>query len=133
MNFYVAFGVLIMVALGIGALIEQLPSADADTLTGQASWYSTKECRTRKNPKCLTASGEPLDDTAMTCAMWNVPMGTRLRVTAGGRSVIVRVNDRGPAMRLVAQGRIVDLSKAAFARLADTRRGVIDVTVEVLR
>ena len=63
------------------------------TITTTASWYGGKADGLVGK---LTASGEPLDDKALTCAMWGVPFGTRVRVTLGNRSVIVRVNDRGP-------------------------------------
>lgn len=90
-----------------------------------ASWYSTAESHGR------TASGAPLDDAALTCASWDYPFGTRLRVTHAGRSVVVTVTDRGPARRLYARGRVIDLSKAAFAALADLRRGVIAVEIAI--
>jgi rare lipoprotein A len=68
---------------------------------------------------------------AMTAASWSYPLGTRVRVTAGGQSVVVTVTDRGPARRL---HRVIDLSKASFARLAPTRQGIIKrVCVESLR
>ena len=67
----------------------------------------------------------------MTCAMWDVPFGTQLRVTnlESGRSVVVRVNDRGPNKRL---GRLIDLTQSAFAKIADPARGLTRVRVEVL-
>lgn len=121
-------------ALGVAAAFAcaTLPGADADaTKRGTASYYSTKECTTRANPRCLTASGEPLNDGAMTAAMWGVPLGTRVRITHGNKSIVVRINDRGPAKRLVAEGRCIDLTKAAFGALAPLSRGLIPVTVEV--
>lgn len=67
----------------------------------------------------------------MTCACWNQPFGTRLKVTclATGKSVIVTVTDRGPAKRL---GRAIDLAEGAFAAIADKRKGVIEVRIEKL-
>jgi len=91
---------------------------------GGASYYADKyHGRT-------TASGEPFDQNAMTAAHKRLPFGTRVRVTNldNGKSVIVRVNDRGPFIR----GRVIDLSKAAFQRIANTRVGVVDVKVEVI-
>jgi rare lipoprotein A len=75
-----------------------------------------------------TASGERYDVHALTCAHRTAPFGARLRVTdvASGRSVVVRVNDRGP----FARGRIVDLSLAAARALGIVRRGVARVRVE---
>lgn len=75
-----------------------------------------------------TASGERYDMRKLTCAHRTAPFGTRLRVTEleGGRSVVVRVNDRGPFSR----GRIVDLSLAAARALGIVQRGVARVRVE---
>ena len=73
-----------------------------------------------------TASGEWFDGTKMTTAHKTLPMGTRLKVTnkANGKSVIVRVNDRGPYIA----GRCLDLSKAAFSQIASTSQGVAQVS-----
>jgi len=89
-----------------------------------------RECTTRRNPEARTASGERLDDNAMTCAHPTLPFGTMLKVSYNGKSIVVRVNDRGPANRLVRQGRGLDLTKGAFAKLAPLRLGLIRVVVE---
>ena len=70
-----------------------------------------------------TASGETFNTYALTAAHRTLPLGTRLRVTHGDRSVTVRVNDRGPYVG----GRDLDLSYAAFKALASPSRGHIDV------
>lgn len=100
------------------------------TMTGVASWYSASD----PGIQPLTASGEPFDDTQLTCAAWNLPFHVRLHVTnlESGREVVVRVNDRGPARRLVAEGRVIDLSKGAFRQIADLERGLVPVKVELL-
>lgn len=85
-----------------------------------ASWYGAEHAG---KP---TASGETFDPSALTAASYRFPLGTRLRVSAGGHSVIVRVNDRGPAKRL---GRDIDLSRAAFEQLADPAVGLLNVTI----
>jgi len=90
---------------------------------GLASWYSTVESGKR------TASGENLDDNAMTCAAWGWPFGTWLWVEHEGKRIKVRVNDRGPARRLYARGRIIDLTKGAFRKLAPLSEGLIQVRV----
>jgi len=97
-------------------------------LVGLASWYDKTSCR-REGTSGRTASGELLDDSALTAAMWNVPFGARLRVTnlATGASVVVRVNDRGPGRRALNRGRIIDLSRAAFA---DLDSGTVRVRIE---
>lgn len=77
-----------------------------------------------------TASGEIFDMHAMTAAHRTLPFDSRVRVTRRdtGRSVIVRVNDRGPFV----EGRIIDLSRAAAEKLDMLQDGVVPVRVEVL-
>lgn len=70
-----------------------------------------------------TASGETFNTYALTAAHRTLPLGTRVRVSHGGRSVVVRINDRGPYIG----GRDLDLSYAAFKALAPPSRGHIDV------
>jgi rare lipoprotein A len=78
-----------------------------------------------------TASGETFDPHALTAARPNLPFGTRLRVTdvATGRSVIVRVNDRGPYV----PGRVVDVSYSAAATLGIIGRGTAKVKLDVVQ
>ena len=91
---------------------------------GLASWYGD-ECNGNQ-----TASGEPFDMTALTAAHRELPLGTRIRVTnlLNSRSLVVRVNDRGPSI----VGRVVDLSAAAAQRLDFLKRGLTPVQVEVV-
>ncbi|MCK5013892.1 MAG: septal ring lytic transglycosylase RlpA family lipoprotein, partial [Candidatus Omnitrophica bacterium] len=65
---------------------------------------------------------------------WEVPFNQMVKVTnlENGKSVVVRVNDRGPHKRYVARGRIIDLSKRAFARIASLERGLIRIKLELL-
>ena len=100
-------------------------------VVGLASWYSKKSCRS-EGTSGLTASGELLNDAALTAAMWVVPFGTRYRVTnlSTGKSVVVRVNDRGPGRRAVKGLRIIDLSSAAFGAIADPHSGLVRVRIE---
>jgi rare lipoprotein A len=84
-----------------------------------------------------TANGEIFDQEAMTAAARKpVPFGTRLRVTdpTTGRSVVVRVNDRGPFTKNAAGNfaREIDLSMGAARQLNMIERGVIRVRIEVL-
>lgn len=90
--------------------------------SGKASYYGSQ------HHDKLTASGERFDQAALTAAHRSLPFGTKVRVTntSNGKSVVVRVNDRGPFVR----GRIIDLSKAAFQRIANTRSGVVGVRLE---
>ena len=100
------------------------------TRAGKASWYS------KKSPgiNLHTANNEIFDDTAMTCAMWGVQFGSRIRVTnlANGKSIVVRVNDRGPHARFVRKGRIIDLTKAAYKKLGAPESGLLSVEIEFL-
>ncbi len=93
------------------------------TLIGIASWYGPE---LQGN---LTASGEPFNPAALTAACWHYPLGTVLEVenTASGEKVRVRINDRGPNSRL---GRLIDLSQASFARIADLDQGLVEVRVK---
>ncbi len=77
-----------------------------------------------------TASGEKFDKHELTAAHRTLPFGTRLRVTdvATGRSVTVRVNDRGPFVR----GRVVDVSASAAETLGLTAKGVAKVKLDVV-
>jgi rare lipoprotein A (peptidoglycan hydrolase) len=78
-----------------------------------------------------TASGERFDPRELTAAHRTLPFGTRLRVTsiATGRSVTVRVNDRGPYV----PGRVVDLSHSAADKIGMVGRGVTQVKLEVIQ
>jgi rare lipoprotein A len=78
-----------------------------------------------------TASGEPFDPTALTAAHKTLPFNTKVRVTnlKNGRSVVVRINDRGPFVA----GRCLDLSTAAFKQIASLSSGVAQVRYEVLK
>jgi rare lipoprotein A len=78
-----------------------------------------------------TASGEKFDTLEMTAAHPTLPFGTKLRVTnvASGRSVTVRVNDRGPYV----QGRVVDVSYSAADALGMVGKGVAKVKLDVVQ
>lgn len=101
------------------------PAGVGRTLTGRASWYGGKH-HGRK-----TASGERFDKEQLTAAHRTLPFGTRVRVTNldNGRTVVVRINDRGPFGR---KQRIIDVSEAAARRLGMIQSGVVRVRVDVL-
>ena len=82
-----------------------------------------------------TANGEIFNQRAMTAAHRTLPLGTVVRVTnlENGRSVVVRINDRGPYGRNHRRGTIIDVSKGAAERLRFIRDGLVKVRVEVLR
>ena len=96
-------------------------------IKGKASWYSQNDA----GILLTTANMETFDDSKLTCAIWDLPFNTILKVTnlENGKSVLVRVNDRGPARRL---NRTIDLTKAAFSRIADLDKGLADVSVEII-
>jgi rare lipoprotein A len=79
---------------------------------GTASWYALTS---------KTASGERMNPAKLTAAHKTLPFGTKLKVTNpnNGKSVVVRINDRGPFIR----GRVLDLSKAAAQRIGIISRG----------
>ena len=96
------------------------PSAGTGhTFSGVASFYGNES-------GSQTASGQRFNENAMTCAHRSLPFGTKLRVSHGGRSVVVTVNDRGPFVR----GRVLDLSTAAARALGIDGLGT--VTAEVI-
>ena len=88
---------------------------------GVASFYSEGQ---------QTASGEKFDPSELTAAHPSLPFGTRLRVTnvANGRSVTVRINDRGPFVA----GRAIDVSYAAAERIGIIDQGVAKVKLDVI-
>jgi rare lipoprotein A len=101
---------------------EVRPEPRGAVFEGKASFYSNVQA---------TASGERFDPRALTAAHRTLPMQTRVRCTnlRNGRSVVVRINDRGPYGR----GRVIDLSRAAAVQLDMIDAGVVPVHCEVLR
>jgi rare lipoprotein A len=92
--------------------------------SGKLAWYGRKFAGRR------TASGERYDPDALTMAHKTLPFGTKVKVTntANGKSVVLRVNDRGPTQA----DRVGDVSLAAAQRLGMTKAGVIDAQIEVV-
>lgn len=88
---------------------------------GMASWYRGS----------LTASGERIDTDSLTCAMRKKDYGKHYQVCSvdSGSCVVVKHNDFGPRKRLFRQGRIIDLSHAAFSRIAKHKTGLVDVVL----
>jgi rare lipoprotein A len=101
LNFKLAAAVLVTASAALPAT-----ATVASAQCGRASWYALTS---------RTASGERMNPSALTAAHRSLPFGTRLRVTnqRNGKSVVVRINDRGPFIR----GRILDLSKGAAREL----------------
>ena len=103
-------------------LVLLVTSANA----GVASWYGERFHNKR------TASGEIFNMNAMTCASNTHKMGTKLLVTnkENGKSVVVKVNDTGGFKKY---GRTLDLSKGAFAKIANIDKGIIKVTIKPIK
>ncbi|HWC61505.1 MAG TPA: septal ring lytic transglycosylase RlpA family protein [Verrucomicrobiae bacterium] len=120
--------------LSCGALVSMMTQAARAELTtvprkGLASWYG--EADRGK----LMANGKKFNPDKLTAASWFYPLGTRVRVTIHSpdfepRSVLVTITDRGPAKRLVQQGRVIDLGRAAFQKIAHPDLGLVEVVVE---
>lgn len=98
------------------------PPHHTSAMSGMASWYGESQ---------TTASGERFDKHKMTAAHRTLPLGTYVRVTntRNGKSVVVRINDRGP----YGHGRVIDLSEAAARKLDMIDAGVAPVTLEVVK
>jgi rare lipoprotein A len=99
-------------AIVLAAALTSAFAVPASAQCGRASWYALTS---------KTASGERMNPSAMTAAHRTLPFGTKVRVTNknNGRTVVVRINDRGPFIR----GRVLDLSKAAARRLGFVKSG----------
>jgi rare lipoprotein A len=113
-----------LLALAVLALTLPFGAARAGVQEGVVSWYGE---RFHNRP---TASGELFDIADLTMAHPSLPFGTKVRVTnlRNGRSVVVRVNDRGPFVGT----RIADLSQAAAASIGILSRGLARARIEVL-
>jgi len=104
--------------------VQTASARNQQTISGSASWYGGK-FHGRK-----TANGERYNQNALTAAHKSLPFGTKVRVTneSNGKSVVVRINDRGPYVGK----RVIDLSRAAANAVGMVQRGVARVKVEVL-
>jgi rare lipoprotein A len=99
--------------------------APAAGMEGLAAYYSDR-LDGRK-----TASGQAFDQSKLTAAHPTLPFGTMVKVTntRNNRSVVVRINDRGPTQA----GRVIDLSRAAASKLGMLRSGLAPVKLEVVK
>ena len=89
----------------------------------RATWYGDSERGKRM------ANGHPFNPDALTAASWNYPLGSRLKVVYGNKSVLVEVTDRGGARAFMQLGKVVDLSRAAFASLENPAVGTLRVKI----
>ena len=118
----VAASVVLVTIMAASSAVAQTPSKTKHTaakLSGVASIYSYSAQR--------TASGEHFRAAALTAAHRSLPFGTMVRVTNrhNGRSVVVRINDRGPFVH----GRVIDVSPAAARALGFSGLVPVDLTV----
>lgn len=127
---------LIFLLSAVVLILTLLPSninseAQFVYLEGVASWYSEFSPGIRPT----TANMEIFDHHKMTCAIWGIPFNTILEVTnmSNGKTIYVRVNDRGPAKRLHKEGRVIDLTMAAFNKIEDLEKGLTKVKVRIIR
>lgn len=99
-------------------------AAIIQTVSGTASWYGQKFHGRR------TASGERFNMHELTAAHRSLPFGTKVRVTnrQNGRSVVVRINDRGP----FTGKRIIDLSHKAASQIGMINKGTASVQLEIM-
>ncbi|MEM5493519.1 septal ring lytic transglycosylase RlpA family protein [Hoeflea sp. AS16] len=106
----------------VAATLSSISQASAaDPSCGRASWYALTS---------QTASGERMDPSKLTAAHPRLRFGTKVEVVnrRNGKSVIVRINDRGPFVK----GRIIDVSKAAASHLGMIKSGVAKVCFRVV-
>jgi rare lipoprotein A len=121
------FSVFVLFVHGCTGTTGHKPSPDwiGYKETGVASYYAMN-MQHRK-----TASGESLNNQSMTAAHKTLPFGTQVMVKnlANGKSVVVRINDRGPFVK----GRIIDLTRTAFSRIASLDKGLAKVEIKVVK
>lgn len=105
----------------IALLVNTPVAATTFEQCGRASWYDLTS---------MTASGERANPRKLTAAHKTLPFGTMVQVSnlSNGRVVTVRINDRGPFVR----GRVIDVTKAAAAKLGFVSNGVARVRIKVL-
>ncbi len=116
---------LTLLAAGLAfASMSTFAAAKGTVQTGIASYYHDSLHGNK------TASGQVYDKTRLSAAHKTLPLGSKVRVTdvKTGKSIVVRVNDRGPFVK----GRIIDLSRRAAKELGIVKRGIAKVKMEVL-
>lgn len=120
---FALFAILVLAA-GSASAAGPKRMHPGETQSGMASWYGSENGR-------HTASGERFDRHALTAAHRKLPFGTVVRVTnqLNGKSVDVRINDRGPWRH----GRIIDVTDAAADVLEMKRHGTVPVTILILK
>lgn len=130
LTIYAVLGLMLLAGplQGAGSKVQVQPKQPGtlNVKLGTASWYG-EEHRGR-----LMANRQRFNPDRLTCASWFHPLGTRLVITRTDGipgSVEVEVTDRGPHRRFVRQGRVIDLSRAAFERLEGLEMGLLSVRI----
>lgn len=111
------------VTAALGAML--IFSGESEAARCSASFYGNGEKLARH-----TANGEVFRPHGITAAHRSLPFGTKVKVSHGRHSVVVRVNDRGPARWT---GRCIDLSLGAARKLGVVKRGVARVRLQIIR
>lgn len=116
---------------GVGLWLTTVKQATSSSLTLQGRRHALEGVASYYWQEQMTAMGERFDKTAMTAAHPTLPFGSKVRVTRvdTGKSVVVRINDRGP----FKPGRVIDLSERAAQEIEMTGRGLASVRLEVLQ
>ena len=137
---------IILIAAGVAGGTNC--QATATGVTGLASWYCRESCKREGTggKEIMMSNGKPLNDAAMTCAIWRTlpdgrvkrPTGKTLRVTNAttGRTITVRWTDNGPGKKPRSEGVIIDLTPAAMRALAGEdgiKQGRVNVVVEEMK
>jgi len=120
-----------LIAAGLGGCAQSAVITNKSALRDSSAWSGSYALASFYSHGRQTASGERFDPHDLTAAHRTLPFGTRVRVTslATGRSVTVRVNDRGPFVR----GRAIDVSSSAAKMLGITGQGVAKVKLDVVQ
>lgn len=113
----ICFATMLLAALGVACLPFYSEAAEM-----RASWYHEGQR--------VACGGKRFHPDGLTAAHRSLPCGTRLKVSRGDRSVIVLINDRGPAKWT---GRNLDLSRGAARRLGIIKAGVARVHMQIMR
>jgi rare lipoprotein A len=119
----------LVLTLIISAAFRSMSLSNPAPDKGVASWYG-EDHRGR-----LMANGKKFNPDRFTAASWFYPLGSKVKVTLQAphrapRAVLVTITDRGPAHDLVRDGRIIDLTHAAFRQLYAPKHGLVAVTVQ---
>jgi rare lipoprotein A len=116
------FATTLLIGTALAEAANKSPAVPSPETTGVCSYYS------RMHNGHITAGGEKFDSEALTAAHRTLPMGTKLKVTnlANQRSIVVRVNDRGPFVK----GRALSVTRRAARELGFLKQGITKVRFE---